>query len=90
MSSSLESPSAARVAAAEPGVVDRSPLPLRRKVRAYVELTKPRVIEHTVTASSPGARVSLEHYGESADGARLMEKYGFTGEHVAEVTRGLL
>ena len=40
--------------------------------------------------SSPGARVSLEHYGESADGARLMEKYGFTGEHVAEVTRGLL
>lgn len=46
--------------------------------------------EHTVTASSPGARVSLEHYGESADGARLMEKYGFTGEHVAAVTRGLL
>ena len=44
MSSSLESPSAARVAA-EPGAVDRSPLPLRRKVRAYVELTKPRVIE---------------------------------------------
>ena len=34
--------------------------------------------------------MSLEHYGESADGARLMEKYGFTGEHVAEVTRGLL
>ena len=53
MSSSLESPSAARVAAAEPGVVDRSPLPLRRKVRAYVELTKPRVIELLLVTTLP-------------------------------------
>ena len=47
-------------------------------------------VEHTVTAVSRGARVSLEHYGESADGARLMEKYGFTGEAVAQAARGLL
>ena len=61
--------------------------PVRVSVEAGVAMPW---FEHTVTASSPGARVSLEHYGESADGARLMEKYGFTGEHVAEVTRGLL
>lgn len=46
--------------------------------------------EHTVTASSRGARVSLEHYGESASGPRLLEKYGFTAEHVADTVRGLL
>ena len=61
--------------------------PVRVSVEAGIAMPW---FEHTVTASSPGARVSLEHYGESADGARLMEKYGFTGEHVAEVTRGLL
>lgn len=35
------------------GVVDRSPLPLRRKVRAYVELTKPRVIELLLVTTLP-------------------------------------
>ena len=61
--------------------------PVRVSVEAGIAMPW---FEHTVTAVSRGARVSLEHYGESADGARLMEKYGFTGEHVAEVTRGLL
>jgi transketolase len=37
-----------------------------------------------------GASVSLEHFGESAPGGRLMEKFGFTGEHVAQVARDVL
>ena len=46
--------------------------------------------EHTVTAGSRGARVSLEHYGESADGPLLLAEYGFTPENVAATARGLL
>ena len=46
MSSSLESSSAARVETAPPGVVDRSKPSLSRKVRAYVELTKPLSLIH--------------------------------------------
>ena len=46
--------------------------------------------ELTVTGRSRGARVSLEHYGESADGPHLLRKYGFTPENVADVARGLL
>ena len=61
--------------------------PVRVSVEAGIAMPW---FEHTVTASSRGARVSLEHYGESADGARLMEKYGFTGEAVAQAARGLL
>ncbi|MDK9301119.1 transketolase [Propionibacterium freudenreichii] len=37
-----------------------------------------------------GASVSLEHYGASAKGSLLMEEFGFTGEHVAEVAKGVL
>ena len=32
-----------------------------------------------------GASVSLEHFGASASGALLFEKFGFTADHVAEV-----
>ncbi|MDO5634079.1 MAG: transketolase [Micrococcus sp.] len=46
--------------------------------------------EHTATATSRGARVSLEHYGESAAGDRLLQKYGFTAENVAQVAQRLL
>lgn len=46
--------------------------------------------ELTVTQSSRGARVSLEHYGESADGPHLLKKYGFSPENVADAARGLL
>ncbi|MDY6054472.1 transketolase [Micrococcus sp.] len=44
----------------------------------------------TATAGSLGARVSLEHFGESADGPALLRKYGFTAQNVAETARGLL
>ena len=46
--------------------------------------------EYTVTSTSRGARISLEHYGESAPGTRLMEKYGFTQAHVVDTARRLL
>ncbi|WP_303621054.1 transketolase-like TK C-terminal-containing protein, partial [Micrococcus lylae] len=46
--------------------------------------------EHTVTAGSAGARISLEHYGESASGERLFEKYGFTAENIVSVAQDLL
>ena len=43
-----------------------------------------------VTFASVGPMVAIGGANPGADGARLMEKYGFTGEHVAAVTRGLL
>ncbi|XNZ01528.1 transketolase [Micrococcus luteus] len=46
--------------------------------------------EHTVTVGSRGARISLEHYGESASGERLFEKYGFTAENVVSAAQALL
>ena len=37
-----------------------------------------------------GACVSIEHFGASASGAKCMEEFGFTGDHVAEVARSVL
>jgi transketolase len=37
-----------------------------------------------------GAVVGLDRFGASAPGSLLMERFGFTPEHVAEVVRGLL
>ncbi|GAE80834.1 transketolase [Cutibacterium acnes JCM 18920] len=37
-----------------------------------------------------GASVSLEHFGASASGALLFEKFGFTADHVAEVAHTVL
>ena len=37
-----------------------------------------------------GESVSLDHFGASAPGKRLMVEFGFTGEHVAERTRAVL
>lgn len=37
-----------------------------------------------------GASVSLEHFGASASGSLLFEKFGFTADHVVEVARTLL
>ena len=34
-----------------------------------------------------GRIVSLEHFGESVDGTRLFEKYGFTPENIAAKAR---
>jgi transketolase len=34
-----------------------------------------------------GECISIEHFGESADGARLMKKYGFTVDHVVEAAK---
>lgn len=34
--------------------------------------------------------IGLDHFGASADGDELLERYGFTGPKVAEVVRGLL
>ncbi|WP_297082020.1 transketolase [uncultured Demequina sp.] len=34
-----------------------------------------------------GRSVSIDHFGESADGALLLAKYGFTGDNVAAVAR---
>ena len=37
-----------------------------------------------------GASVSREQYGESASGELLFKKYGFTGENIAAVAKGLV
>ena len=37
-----------------------------------------------------GASVSLEHFGASAAGTLLFEKFGFTADHVAEVAKSVL
>ena len=37
-----------------------------------------------------GESVSLDHFGASAPGKRLMTEFGFTGEHVAERARAVL
>jgi len=39
---------------------------------------------------STGASVSIEHFGASASGAKCMEEFGFTGEHVAQVAQSVL
>jgi transketolase len=39
---------------------------------------------------SDGACVSIEHFGESAAGAALFAKLGFTGDNVARVAREVL
>jgi transketolase len=36
------------------------------------------------------AQVGIDHFGASAPGPLLMEKFGFTAEHVVEVAKGLL
>ena len=37
-----------------------------------------------------GASVSLEHFGASAAGSLLFEKFGFTADYVAEVAHTVL
>lgn len=37
-----------------------------------------------------GVAIGIDHYGESADGALLMEKFGFTSEHVVQAAQDSL
>ncbi|MBO1766539.1 transketolase [Allobranchiibius sp. GilTou38] len=37
-----------------------------------------------------GVAIGIDHYGESADGALLMEKFGFTSEHVVQAAQDVL
>ena len=37
-----------------------------------------------------GASVSIEHFGASASGAKCMEEFGFTGDHIAQVAQSVL
>lgn len=54
MSSSVESTSPARaVSPATDAVASRPPMTAGRKIRAYVELTKPRVIELLLVTTLP-------------------------------------
>jgi transketolase len=59
-------------------------VPARVSVEAGLTLGWSRYVGPT------GASIGLDHYGESAPGGRLMEKYGFTGRHVVEVAREVL
>ena len=36
-----------------------------------------------------GATVTIDHFGESADGAELMKKYGFTAENIVKTAKAL-
>ena len=37
-----------------------------------------------------GRTIGIDHFGESASGALLLEKYGFTAENVAAVAKDAL
>ena len=69
---------------------------------AYQESVLPKAVEARVSVEAgiamgwakyvgcKGASVSREQYGESASGELLFKKYGFTGENIAAVAKGLV
>jgi transketolase len=76
-------------------IFDRQPqsyrddvLPPNVKARVAVEAAAPFGWERYVGES--GRVVGMTRFGASAPGEVLMQKFGFTGEHVAEVARELL
>ncbi|WP_245637326.1 transketolase [Actinomyces vulturis] len=59
-------------------------------VRARVSVEAGIAMGWSDLLGSAGKAVSLEHFGASAAGTLLFEKYGFTGSNVASVARELL
>lgn len=60
---------------------------LPRAVRARVAVEAGIALPWYRWVGEAGRIVSLEHFGESVDGARLFEKYGFTPENIAAQAR---
>ena len=70
-----------------------------RQVDDYRESILPRAISKRVTveagvtlgwdryAGPDGAMIGIDHFGASAPGATVLEHFGFTAEHVAEIGR---
>ena len=54
---------------------------LKVSVEALVTQGWHKWVDHTI---------GLDRFGASADGAELLERFGFTGAKVAEVVRGLM
>ena len=74
---------------------DRQPQDYREAVfppavtaRLAVEAGSPQGWEKY--AGSDGELIALDHFGASAPGEVLMEKFGFTAEHVAEVAKATI
>ena len=73
---------------AEPPEYQEEVLPPRVKKRLAVEAALPLGWERFTGAG--GAVIGLDHFGASAPGEVLMEKYGFTVERIVERARALL
>ncbi|MBT9173195.1 MAG: Transketolase [Syntrophomonadaceae bacterium] len=73
---------------AEPPEYQEEVLPQRVKKRLAVEAALPLGWERFTGAE--GAVIGLDHFGASAPGEVLMEKYGFTVERIVERARALL
>lgn len=73
---------------AEPPEYQEEVLPQRVKKRLAVEAALPLGWERFTGAG--GAVIGLDHFGASAPGEVLMEKYGFTVERIVERARALL
>lgn len=65
-----------------------SVLPSALKVRVSVEAGSPLGWREIV--GDAGRTIGIDHFGESASGALLLEKYGFTAENVAAVAKDAL
>ena len=63
-------------------------LPSEIHARVAVEAASPFGWSEWIGAS--GATVTLDRFGASAPYQRLFDAFGFTGQHVAQVARGLL
>ncbi len=74
--------------AAQPAEYVESVLPSAVRARVSVEAGSAQGWWRYV--GSDGACVSVEHFGESAAGAALFAKLGFTGDNVARVAREVL
>lgn len=65
-----------------------SVLPASLKVRVSVEAASPLGWRDIV--GDAGRTIGIDHFGESASGALLLEKYGFTADNVAAVAKDAL
>ena len=62
-----------------------SVLPAAVRARVAVEAAEPRLWRGYV--GDDGVVIGIDHYGESASGSALMERNGFTAEHVVAAAR---
>ena len=63
---------------------------LPRAVKARVSVEAGTAMPWYRFTGDHGRNVSLEHFGASAPGAELFERFGFTTEHVVEAARASL